>query len=105
MSLKNPKPIRWHIAARDDFAQIIASIALERPRAAERLAQRILHRVEMLAEFPYFGPVCPYYRKARQLIHGNYIVYYTVHRNEVVVRAVVHGARLFRSRWLRRPDE
>jgi hypothetical protein len=32
------------------------------------------------------------------------IIYYTVLRREIVVRAIVHGARLFRSSWLRRKD-
>jgi len=36
------------------------------------------------------------------LVFGNYVVYYTVSRREVVVRAVVHGARRFRPSWLRR---
>ena len=104
MSLKNRKPVRWLVAASEDFAQIISDIAADRPRAAEKLAERILHRVELLADFPYLGSVCPYYRKARQLVHGNYIVYYTVHRTELVVRAVVHGARFFSSRWFLHPE-
>jgi toxin ParE1/3/4 len=98
------KEIRWQTPAKDDFVQIVDTIAADAPGAAERFAESILSRVELLAEFPYLGPVCPYYRKARQLIHGSYIVYYTVHQEEGVVRAVVHGARLFRSYWLRRKD-
>ena len=59
MSLKNRKAIRWLVAASEDLAQIISDIAADRPRAAERLAERILHRVELLADFPYLGSVCP----------------------------------------------
>jgi plasmid stabilization system protein ParE len=104
MTQKKRKQIRWLNAALDDVEQIVAYIAQDRPQAAEKSAEGIFSRVEALAHSPYLGSICPYYRRARQLIHGSYLVYYTVHRKEVVVRAVVHGARLFRSHWLRRED-
>ena len=102
--MRKPKQIRWHDAALDDVAQVVEYIARDSPKAADRFAQRIFSRVELLEEMPYLGSICPHYRKARQLIQGKYIIYYTVHRREVVIRAVVHGARLFRSYWLRRED-
>ena len=104
MSPRQKKPIRWHHAAVDDLAGIVEYIARNAPQEAEQFAERLLSRVELLSDFPHLGPVCPHYRKARQLIHGKYIVYYTVHRQELVIRALVHGARLFRSYWLRRED-
>lgn len=104
MSRRKPKEIRWLRAALDDLAEIVGYIAQDNPQAAERFGQTIFSKVGRLAESPHLGSVCPYYKKARQLIHGKYIVYYTVHRKEVVIRAVVHGARLFRSYWLRRED-
>ena len=66
-------------------------IAADSPVNADRFAKAVF-------------AVCPHFRKARQLIHGNYIIYYSVHRTEIVIRAVVHGARLFRSYWLRREE-
>jgi toxin ParE1/3/4 len=104
MSPEKQKPIRWLEAAVEDLAEIVETIAQEAPQAAEQLAERILAKVELLEDSPYLGSVCPYHRKARQMVHGSYLIYYTVHRKEVVVRAVVHGARLFRSHWLRRED-
>jgi toxin ParE1/3/4 len=102
MRLPRRKHVRWRDAAIDDLVGVVEQIAEYSPHAAERLADAIFARVDQLQTFPHLGSVCPYYPKARQLIHGNYIIYYTVHRKEVVIRAVVHGARLFRAYWLRR---
>ena len=104
MSGRKPKPIRWLNAAVEDATGIVEWIARDNPQAAERFSEQLLERVELLRDFPHLGGVCPYYQKARQLIRGRYIVYYTVHRQEVVIRAIVDGARLFRSYWLRRED-
>jgi toxin ParE1/3/4 len=97
-----PRVVRWRKAADDDLAEIVEHIAKDSPDAAERLLNGILARIAGLAQFPYLGSVCPHYSKTRQLIHGNYIIYYSVSRREIVVRAIVHGARLFRLSWLRR---
>jgi len=102
MSTGKGKQVRWQEVALNDLTQIVAGIAERAPQAAENFSEKVLARVEALADSPYLGAVCPQFGKARQLIHGNYIIYYTVHRQEVVIRAVVRGARLFRSSWLRR---
>ena len=96
------KPIRWLYAAHVDLAEIVETIARDKPAAAEGFARAILRKIERLADFPYLGSVSPYFRKARQLSHKKYVIYYTVHRDEIVVRAVVHGSRIFRSAWFRR---
>jgi plasmid stabilization system protein ParE len=74
--------------------------------AAERFVDEILARIALLGEFPFAAARCPYYPKARQLVFGNYLIYYliyyTVSRREVMIRAIVHGARFFRASWLRR---
>ena len=101
--MKPRKSVRWQRPAREDLAEIVAYIAQQSDlRTADRFAERLIERVDDLAFFPYAGEVCPYFRKARQLPFGNFVIYYTVHRKEVVIRAVVRGARLFRSWWLRR---
>ncbi len=101
--MKPRKTVSWQWPAREDLAEIAAFIAQQSDVAtAQRFAERLVARVADLAFFPYAGEVCPHYRKARQLPFENFVVYYTVHRREVVIRAVVRGARLFRSWWLRR---
>jgi plasmid stabilization system protein ParE len=99
------KQVRWQEAALEDLVQIVDHIAQDAPLAAERFATDIFAKTDLLADTPYLGAICSSYRKARQLIHKNYIIYYTVHRRDVVIRAIVHGARLFRSSWLRREHE
>ena len=96
--------IRWRKAADNDLATILDYIAADSPTAAERFFEGILSRIATLARFPLSGQVCPHDHsgKVRQLIYGNYLIYYTVNRKEVLIRAVVHGARLFRTWWLRR---
>lgn len=91
-------------AALDDLTAIVDYIAQDNPKAAERFSERLLGKLGLLAHSPQLGSVCPYHRKTRQLVYGKYIVYYTVHRTDVVIRAVVHGARHFRSYWLRRGE-
>lgn len=102
MSVKKLKTIRWLHAARDDLDGIIEPILFNNAIAAEKLAERILNRIEVLAQLPYLGPVSPYAAKVRYLVIDDYVVYCTVHRSEVVIRAIVHGSRFFQRAWLRR---
>jgi len=102
MTRRKPRELRWLAAARDDLAAIVEHIARRAPDTAQEFADRLLDHVEILAHQPHVGSICESYPKARYLVHGNFVIYYTVHRQEVVIRAVVRGARLFRADWLRR---
>lgn len=104
MSQGGQRDSRWRKAADDDLATILDYIAADSPTSAERFFDGILNRIASLARFPLRGEVCPHdpKRKVRQILYGNYIIYYTVSPREVLMRAVVHGARLFRTSWLRR---
>ena len=104
MTARGRKQLRWLQAALQDVEDMMRPIAERAPRSAERFVDRLFEKVGLLADFPHLGSTCPHYRRARQFIFGNYVIYYTVHRHEVVIRAVVRGARLFRSWWLRRDD-
>ena len=102
MSVPPKKILRWKQAAIDDLAKILKWIAEDSPAAAERFRAQILDEIVTLASFPLSGGICDQYPKARQLIFDDYVIYYTVTGREVVIRAVVHGARHFRPSWLRR---
>ena len=102
MSVAPKRVLKWKQAAIDDLAAIIDWIANDSPSAADRFHREIVERIVLLASFPESGGPCLEYPKARQLIHDNYVVYYTVNRRELIIRAVVHGARVFRKSWLRR---
>ena len=105
MSPKTQKLLRWHPAAEEDLQAISESIGEHAPRTAGRFVEAILRKVEILRDLPYLGAVTPQVRRVRFLTHKKYIIYYTVHRREVVVRAVVRGARLFQSSWFRRGED
>jgi len=96
------RSVRWHEAAVDDLVQIVDHIAKFAPRAAHRLQQRIFKKTELIGTVPHLGAVCPFYRCARYVVVSSYVVYYQVHRTEIVIRAVIHGAQRFRRRWLDR---
>jgi plasmid stabilization system protein ParE len=104
VTARRPKPVRWQSIALAGVEALTACIAEQAPRAAERFARRLIARAELLADFPYLGAKWPEYRRARFVVHGKYVIYYTVHRREVVIRAVVHGARRFDRSWLRLDD-
>jgi plasmid stabilization system protein ParE len=94
--------LRWRQAAVDDLAAIVLHIESDAPIAAARFRDAIVAKIHSLAEFPLTGSICHESPSARVVVFGNYLVYYTVSRREIMIRAVVHGARLFRPSWLRR---
>ena len=49
--------VTWHRRARQDLRHLRTQIAEENPQAAQRVAQRILQAVELLAEQPGMGRV------------------------------------------------
>ena len=102
MNVDRPRTLRWKQAAVDDLAAIVDRIDSDTPIAARRFREELTQQIQTLAAFPYSGGICAESPPARQLIFGSYIVYYTVGPREVIIRAVVHGARLFRISWLRR---
>jgi plasmid stabilization system protein ParE len=96
--------VRWLESAEEDVRHYAARIALDNPVAADRWTDAIYDKAAALADGPYLGAPLERYRNARYLTHGNYVIYYTVHPHEVVIRAVAHGAMRFRLKWLRREE-
>ncbi|MFN0018595.1 MAG: type II toxin-antitoxin system RelE/ParE family toxin [Pirellulaceae bacterium] len=94
--------VRWTMAAAGDLEKISAFIGRDNPSAAARLAEEIVKRSEELPQHPYSGGIAPTYPRARFLVSGQYLTYYTVDPREIVIRAVVHGARQFRTSWMKR---
>ena len=94
--------VRWTLAAAGDLEKISAYIGRDNPLAASRLAEEIVKRSEELAQHPYLGGISPMYPHARFFVSGQYLTYYTVESREIVILAVVHGARQFRPSWMKR---
>jgi len=86
--------VRRSRAALADLDEIWLHIALDNPRAADRLIDRIVARCETFSDHPRLGPARPEIAPAaRWLIVGDYIVLYRVDGADVIIVRVVHGAR------------
>jgi plasmid stabilization system protein ParE len=85
--------IVWSPAALARLQEIRAFVALDKPKAAQRLAMRIVAVVESLRQHPYLGRAGAD-SSIRELVIGGtpYVVLYRVSANRVTVLTVWHGA-------------
>lgn len=93
-----PLRIVWAEVAVADLEEAALFIAGSDPRAAGALGERILNRVESLADQPLQGRMVPELlrlglRQFRELIVAPYRVVYRVEDKRVLILVVVHGAR------------
>jgi len=83
--------------AREDIGEIFFYIAVDSLKSALEMTDKITDKIDMLAELPHLGKIVPDNELAKQeyrmLIINNYIVFYKVIENEVVVYRVLHGMR------------
>ncbi|MGH6957416.1 MAG: type II toxin-antitoxin system RelE/ParE family toxin [Caulobacteraceae bacterium] len=81
-------------AAEDDLLDIWATVALDKPMAADRLIRRFYAAEDLLAEFPEIGEARPDLAPGlRKWTVGSYLMLYRVSDEDVVVVRVLHGAR------------
>ncbi len=83
--------------AEDDLAEIITFIAEDDVAAAEKLADKIETRFARLADHPALGRIPAEEELAwlgyRYLVVDNYLVFYTVSAQTVLIHRIIHGAR------------
>ncbi len=93
-----PVEIVWSVLARTRLREIRAYVARDKPKAAERLAMRIVAVVEALRNHPYLGRAGAE-PGIRELVIGGtpYIVLYRVQGRRVIVDTVWHGAQSRKS--------
>jgi toxin ParE1/3/4 len=88
--------VTWHRRARQDLRHIRAQIAAENPQAAQRVAQRLLRAVDLLAEQPGMGRVGRVPNTREFVITDTpYIAAYQIVEDTLVILRVLHGA----QRW------
>jgi len=88
--------IIWAPHAMDDLRALIEYISRDAPMAARRFGQKLVARVDLLANHPLLGGWVsedPRHRY-RELRVGRYRVIYRVEGGMVFVVAIHHGARL-----------
>ena len=84
--------VRWSDRALRDVADIYDYIAPDSEHAALRISDRIFEAGERLAVMPRLGRASQL-RRRRELIADQYILLYSIHRDEVLIHSVRHGAR------------
>ena len=94
--------IVWTEPALSDLDAIADYIALDNPRAARELVQRVFAHVEQLAGHPKSGSKPPELRgwRYRQVIEPPCRVFYRVDGARVLILYVMRGERRLRSRVL-----
>ncbi len=89
--------VRLLSIAEQDLVDLVSYVAAENARAAAEMLDRIEARSEALQSRPFVGRV-PHNAKLtalgyRVLVIDNYLVFYKVKGNAVLVHRILHGAR------------
>ncbi|HEX6984402.1 MAG TPA: type II toxin-antitoxin system RelE/ParE family toxin [Planctomycetaceae bacterium] len=98
------RTIAWTGPALRDVDGIAAYIHRDSPQYAASFVARLFRAAEGIRFFPEAGALVPEYDRddLREIFVGNYRLIYQVTDDEVIVHAVIHGARDLRRAW--RPD-
>lgn len=85
--------VRSH-RARRDLQDIWEHIHHDRPGSADAVAERIDGRCRNLTKNPYLGVARPDIRPVlRVSVVGNYLIFYSVDRDEIRIVRIIHGKR------------
>jgi toxin ParE1/3/4 len=89
--------IRLLRIAEDDLIDIINYIAAERPSAADTLSLKIEKNILLLSKHPHLGRIPGEEELSRMgyryLVVDNYLLFYTIEEDTVLVHRILHGAR------------
>lgn len=95
--------IIWHETARNDLIALRRYIANDNPQAAAEVAARIRGAVRSLSIHPYLGrPGRVADTRELVITQTSYLVAYAVDGDDVLILAVIHGARRWPDRF---PDQ
>ena len=80
--------------AERNLEEIADHIAAENPAGALRFLTQLRGKCLGLAEFPERFPLVPRFERlgVRHRVHGNYLIFYRVETDRVVVLHILHGA-------------
>ena len=83
--------------ARDDIAEIYFYISQDSKKAALSAIDRIIDKIDTLAEFPLIGKIIQDNELAKQgyrmITIDKYIIFYKIIKDEIVIYRVLHEAR------------
>lgn len=88
------RQVRLTAEAEHDLERIADHIALDNPLRARTFLQELHAQCLGLAEMPMAWPLVARYQRfgIRRKPHGNYLIFYRVESEQVVVLHVLHGA-------------
>lgn len=86
--------VEFSDAAENDLERIADFIARDNPRRVLSFIQELRGKCETLADTPLGFPLVHRYERhgIRQRLHGNYLIFYRVECERVVIAHVLHGA-------------
>lgn len=86
--------VRLSAEAEQDLERIADYIALDNPVRAVSFLQELRGKCLALADMPERFPLVPRYEASgvRRRSHGNYLIFYRVEPEKVVVIHILHGA-------------
>lgn len=95
--------LTWNEAALRDVEQNADYIARDSPRYAAAFVRRIRDAARSLKRLAERGRMVPELGEPaiRELLVGNYRLIYEIREREVIVLALIHGARDLASLWIR----
>ncbi len=87
--------VSWTRRSINDLKLIHEFISLDSKFYADRFINRIVSRIEQLIEFPESGRIIPEKEEndLRELIEGNYRIFYRVKRNNVTILRIHNSAK------------
>ncbi len=87
--------IRWTKKSIADLKNIFDYISLDSEFYASRFVHQLINQVEQLKQFPSSGRVVPELMdtKIRELIRGNYRIFYRLTKDQVTILRIHHSSR------------
>jgi len=87
--------------AREDLEETIDYISEDSISAAEKLLFKINSALTNLTEYPLIGKTYKEtklpYRGYRYIVVDDYLIFYKIENNSIVVYRIIHGARNYKS--------
>jgi addiction module RelE/StbE family toxin len=77
-----------------DLKRLREFIDKHNPNAALRIAKELINKINLLVDFPHLGTtvkLAPSPETVRDMIFGNYIVRYSIHKETIMVIRIWHG--------------
>lgn len=87
------RKIQWTSLALKDLSNIKVYIQKDKPIAAKQEAGRIKKSLERLARFPESGRKSLDILGVREVISGNYRIFYQIRNSKIEILRIYHGKR------------